>query len=201
MESPVTDAELVKRYREGDGHAFETLVLRYKERLFAFLYRYAGNKQAAEDLFQDVFMKVIKNIDKYNEQGKFSQWLFGVAAHQATDYYRKEKNRKKMISDTGLVYDDENMDRLEKATAEMTVDPERQFFGKEQVKIVLTAVQKLPSEQKLVFTLRENGGMTFREIAELTSTPLNTVLARMRYALKFIRKSVSFHYNGENYAK
>tara|TARA_B100001123_G_C15306016_1_gene1022718 strand:- start:2110 stop:2580 length:471 start_codon:yes stop_codon:yes gene_type:complete len=96
------DSKLVERYRNGDARAFEALVYRYHRQVFTFLLRYVGDREAAEDLVQDTFTQVIEKIQRYEERGRFSSWLFRLAHNLALDEWRQRERRPEDLSETAV---------------------------------------------------------------------------------------------------
>jgi len=190
----LTDAQLISRFRNGESSAFDRLVDRYQKPLFTYLFRLVGDRQGAEDIFQDTFLKVIKGLQSYKEQNKFRNWLFGIAHHLAIDFLRKEQRDQK-------IFINRESGQLNEATIGEFVDPailpDRKIENKELKQILSRAISQLNLEQRQVFLLREHSDMTFKEIAEMLERPLNTALARMRYALSNLRKILNNEYRGE----
>lgn len=190
----LTDAQLLNRFRKGDNSAFDRIVDRYQKPLFTYLFRFVGDQQVAEDIFQDTFLKIIKSLNDYREQSKFGNWLFGIAHHLAIDFLRKEKRHQKIFSDNE---GDRNSDSYFKNIPESNLLPDQNIEQKELRQILNNAINRLSEEQKEVFLLREHSDLTFKEIAELLDRPLNTVLAQMRYAMLNLRKILTKEYHGE----
>ena len=136
----------------------------------------------AEDLFQETLIKVWKGFKSYNEQNKFSSWLFSIAHNVAVDSIRKESAKPPVRS-----YDDVQ-------TFASDNNPHSNFVEKETNELVMAAISTLSDKQKQVFLLRQHSDMTFKEISEVTNQPLNTVLGHMHYAVTGIRKKLSKEY-------
>ncbi len=179
MNKSSTDAELVQYYLSGNQKAFEILLKRYERPLYSFIFRFVRERESADDLFQQTWFKVIRNINSYNEQGKFGSWLFGIANNCCIDLIRKSKSDKRddYVSDEGL-------DNLPNADD----DPVHSLQKKEKNQWLESAVQQLPVEQQQVVLLRVYADLSFKEIAELLNCSLNTVLGRMHYATNNLRK-------------
>ena len=192
--SELTDAQLIRRFQKGDKSVFAHIIDRYQEPLFTYLFRFVGNRQVAEDIFQDTFLKVMKNLKDYREQGKFGSWLFGIAHHLTVDFLRKENRYQKIFS--AIEEKQKNEVTLENIP-ESNPLPDLNIEQKELRRILNDAVSRLSNEQKEVFLLREHSELTFKEIANLLNRPLNTVLAQMRYALQNLRKILTKEYHGE----
>lgn len=130
----------------------------------------------ADDLFQETLIKVWKGFNSYNEQNKFPSWLFSIAHNVVVDSIKSRAVRSKQSSiDEISNYADDN-------------NPHKKFVANETKAMIMSAVDTLPDKQKEVFLLRLHGGLQFKEIAELTKQPLNTVLGHMHYAVSKIRK-------------
>ena len=173
------EKQLLKRCRANDQAAFGSLINIYRKQLFSYLIRLSGDKMLAEDLFQETLIKVWKGLNNYNEQNKFSSWLFSIAHNVAVDSARNQIVRNKHVSPN------------ENYSFESGSNPHSDFIASETREILMSAVDTLPDKQKEVFLLRLHSGMPFKEIAELTKQPLNTVLGHMHYAVSKIRKKVS----------
>jgi len=180
-----SDQELVSNYLEGNVSALETLVKRHKERIYTFIISKVRNQELAEDIFQDVFFKVIKSLQKgkYNEEGKFLPWVMRIAHNLVIDHFRKAKR----MPILGKLKSDDDFDIFDiisngEQTSEYTMMEGEQH---EQLKKM---VQELPEEQRQVLIMRHYEELSFKEIAEKTGVSINTALGRMRYALINLRK-------------
>jgi len=136
----------------------------------------------AEDLFQETLIKVWKGFKSYNEQNKFSSWLFSIAHNVAVDSIRRESAKPRFRS----------FDEVQTFTSDN--NPHNTIVEKETNELVMAAVSTLSEKQKQVFLLRQHSGMTFKEISKVTNQPLNTVLGHMHYAVTRIRKKLSKEY-------
>jgi len=169
---------LIERCKKGDNSAFGPLINSYKRQLYSYLWKLCGDKMTAEDLFQETLIKAWKGMNGYNEQNKFSSWLFSIAHNTALDNHRKTKTRKSVMTTGELPDHSDNITVVNRLDAE------------ELKAMINTAVDELPPRQKRVFLLRQHGEMKFKEIAEITGEPLNTVLAHMSYAVKKLKKVI-----------
>jgi RNA polymerase sigma-70 factor (ECF subfamily) len=167
---------------KNDAVAFGKLILDYRIQLFSYLLRLCGDRMTADDLFQETLIKVWKGFKSYNEQNKFSSWLFSIAHNVAVDSIRKELAKPPVSSFEDVqTFAGEN-------------NPHNDFVEKETNELVMAAVSTLSEKQKQVFFLRQHSGMTFKEISKATNQPLNTVLGQMHYAVSRIRKKLSKEY-------
>lgn len=180
----VTDQELIGRYLAGDQSSLELLIRRHKNRIFAYILMIVKEKELAEDLFQDTFIKVINTIrsGSYKEEGKFIQWAMRIAHNLIIDHFRKAKR-------IPTVENREEFDIFEKVR--IPVESIEEKIITEQIhKDVKKLIDYLPKEQREVLVMRHYGDMSFKDIAEVTNVSINTALGRMRYALINLRKLV-----------
>lgn len=179
------DKELVSRYLNGDQLSLEHLINRHKNRVFAYIVMLVKDKQLADDLFQDTFIKAINTMKagSYKEEGKFIHWVMRIAHNLTIDHFRRSKRIP--VIDNG----NENFDIFE-TIYETTPSIEEQMVMNQIYSDVRKLVEHLPLEQKEVLKLRYYIGMSFKDIAERTDVSINTALGRMRYALINIRKLV-----------
>lgn len=173
----VLEEELIARSLQGESHAFKQLIGTYRRQLFGYLLKFCGDRMLAEDLMQETLIRVWKNLPGYTPQNRFSSWLFCIAHNVAVDSGRKQKIRE-MVVHTG---------ELETRN---DYDPHSEMVYSELKDIVDSVLCQMPEKQKNVFLLREHGGLTFKEISELTGEPLNTVLGHMHYAVEKLRKAL-----------
>lgn len=180
----ISDQDLVSRYIKGNELALETLINRHKDRVFGYINNLLKDKQLAEDIFQDVFIKVIRTIKagKYNEEGKFLPWVMRISHNMVIDYFRKAK---RMRTTSG----NEDFDIFD--TIKRT-DPnvEDEMMAVQVQGDVKKLIEFLPDDQKEVLKLRYYSELSFKEIAEETNVSINTALGRMRYALINLRKLI-----------
>ena len=195
----VTDEVLVMRFQGGDRSAFATLVRRHKTPLYNFVVRQVRVPQVAEDLVQDVFVKVVQNAADFKHEARFSTWTYAIARNVCIDHLRKMSLRKHPSLDQPSKPDEEGP-----TLGERTADPspgaqiERAAIGSEMQVRIVRAVELLPEEQREVFLLREIGHVPFKDIAEMTGVSENTVKSRMRYALERLQEALSEY---EDYAR
>ena len=181
----LNDKELILNYLEGNQKAFETLLNRHRNKIYTSIYLFVKDSDLAEDIFQDVFIKIIDTLrkGKYNHEGKFLQWAMRISYNMCVDHFRRSKRRTKVsATETFDIFDvletkEENMEtRIIKSQLHTKV---RQL------------VDQLPAEQREVVILRHYADMSFKEISQLTRVSINTALGRMRYALINMRKMVN----------
>jgi len=179
----MSDNELVNRFIAGESKAVEELIHRYKKRVFTYIYFNVRNKDLAEDLFQDTFIKVIKSFQdgKYQDNGRLLSWITRIAHNLIIDYYRRSKQLNTCSND------DYEMDLFN--SPKYSEDNIEQVMVTNQIfNDVRRLVDELPDDQKEIILLRHYGGLSFKEIADQTNVSINTALGRMRYAIINIRK-------------
>ena len=181
----ITDAELIRQYKGGDERAFAILLDRYQNKVFAKIYSIVRDECIAEDLVQETFIKAIKTIKsgRYNEEGKFIQWVSRVAHNLAIDYFRKAKRYPTNTMDDGYSV----LDTIEFSENSYEEDKIKQ----ETHALVKQMINELPHAQKEVLIMRQYDDMSFQEIADATGVSINTALGRMRYALINLRKMLT----------
>ena len=183
MSDMLNDKELVMRYRNGDVASFQILVDRYQNKIYSYVLMLVKDKQLADDIFQDTFLKIIRTIKAgaYKEEGKFIQFAMRIAHNLIIDFFRKSR-RLPMVDPTK-----EDYDMLDNARF---MDPsiEEQIVTEQIHDDIRKMVDYLPEEQREVLVMRMYDDMSFKEIADATNVSINTALGRMRYALINLRK-------------
>jgi RNA polymerase sigma-70 factor (ECF subfamily) len=183
----INDKELISRYIQGDHNCLEILINRHQNRIYAYILMILKNKELADDLFQDTFIKVINTIKSgsYNEEGKFLQWVMRIAHNLIIDHYRKS-NRLPVLdnnkNDDFNIFDTLNI---------MDESIEDKMITEQIHKDIRKLIELLPDEQKEVLYMRHYAEMSFKDIAEVTDVSINTALGRMRYALINLRKLIA----------
>ncbi|HHT22759.1 MAG TPA: sigma-70 family RNA polymerase sigma factor [Bacteroidales bacterium] len=179
----LTDEKLVELYVNGSNDAFEVLLNRYKSRVYTYIFLIVRNKELAEDIFQDTFIKAITTIQqgRYVDSGRFLGWINRIAHNLIIDHFRKEKNENTFSTD-GLEYDYVNNSKYSEKSVEDVISNEQVLHD------VVQLIDFLPESQKQVVKMRYFQDLSFKEIAERTDVSINTALGRMRYALMNMRK-------------
>jgi len=181
------DAQLVSNYISGDERALSILINKHQTRLFGFIFSKIQDRDAANDIFQDTFIKVIRTLKRgnYNEQGKFLPWVMRISHNLIIDYFRKNNRMPKFKSkndfDIFSVISDDSLN-IENKIVDAQIE--------DHVRILL---DELPEEQKAVIKMRIYQEMSFKEISESTGVSINTSLGRMRYGLINLRKMIDKH--------
>lgn len=183
MSNNLSDKELVMRYQAGDVSCFQILVDRYQNKVYSYIMMLVCDRQLADDLFQDTFLKIIRTIKggAYKEEGKFIQFAMRIAHNLIIDYFRKEK-RLPMVDPTKEDYDMLANARMKDPSVEERIITEQIYDDLRKM------INRLPDEQREVLNLRFYSDMSYKEIADVTNVSINTALGRMRYALINLRK-------------
>lgn len=187
MNAMDNDRQLVSQYLAGDESAFEILLRRHKDRVYGYIRTMVRDRQLAEDIFQDVFMKAVTTMKRgqYNEEGKFLPWILRIAHNLIIDTFRK--NKRFPTVDGGPDFDVFDVIKDEDKNIDQRII-EGQIHGD-----LRRVIEFLPDEQKEVLKLRLYSGISFKEIAEDTGVSINTSLGRMRYALINLRRLIEEH--------
>ena len=180
----LNDQQLIYSYLDGNEKAFEVLLTRHKAKIYTQIYLFVKSTALAEDIFQEVFIKIIDTLrkGKYNHEGKFLQWALRISYNMCVDNFRRTKRRPKVSqTDTFDIFDvlksgDDNAEDL--------------IMKSQTHQKIRSLVDALPPEQREVVILRHYADMSFKEISQLTRVSINTALGRMRYALINIRKMI-----------
>lgn len=187
----VSDEELLRRFCEGDGDAFEALMSRYERPLYNFIARSVRRRDLAEELLQDVFMKVVQRSADFKGSSKLSTWLYTIARNLCIDHSRKMVFRRhKSLDSPGRPGKDDEGPSLVERTAADSLTADRQAIANDLSVRITAAVEELPEEQREVFLMRQLQGMAFKDIADVVGVPENTVKSRMRYALERLQRAL-----------
>lgn len=177
------DDDLIALYMEGNDKAFDIVLDRYKDRLFSYIFFIVKDQEMSEDIFQETFIKAIVTIKngRYTANGKFYNWMTRIAHNLIFDHFRSEKNDN-TVSCEGSEYDLLNNANL------CDDNIETDMINMQIIEDLRRMVERLPQNQREIVMMRFYGDLSFKEIAELTGTSINTALGRMRYAILNLRK-------------
>jgi len=196
-----TDEALMMAYQRGDKQAFTLLVRRHQSALFHFTVRQIGTPGVAEEVVQEAFVRVVQNAADFKHEARFTTWVYTIVRNLCIDHLRKRALRKHPSLDQPVKSKD-GAEGDGPSLGERTEDPnasvEREATGKELAVKIAAAVEALPDDQREVFLLREASNLPFKEIADITGVPENTVKSRMRYALERLQQALSDY---EEYAR
>ncbi len=180
----LSDAALVRNYVSGDESSLTILINRHQQRLYNFIYSKVYDRDVAEDIFQDTFIKVINTLKlgKYNEEGKFVPWVMRIAHNLVIDFFRRNKRMPKFNNR-------EDFD-IFNVLSDGSLNAEAELVRSQIHNDIRNLVEQLPIDQRTVLKMRIYNDMSFKEISENTSVSINTALGRMRYALINLRKLI-----------
>jgi RNA polymerase sigma-70 factor, ECF subfamily len=195
----VTDEVLMVRFQAGDRTAFAALVRKHKTPIYNFVLRLVRASTAAEDLVQDVFVKIVQSAVDFKHESKFSTWAYAIARNICIDHLRKMAFRQHASLDQSVGNEPDGPTLLDRtADVHPSAAVDRTAIGREVGKRITLCVESLPTDQREVFLLREIANLPFKDIATITGVPENTVKSRMRYALERLQESLSEY---EDYAR
>ncbi len=180
-----SDEVMMLRFQSGDAEAFRALMMRHRHSLMSFAYRFVGNAEAAEDIFQETFMRLVRGKARYKPSAKFTTLLYTVARNLCIDHLRKQKFRNHLSIEKTTGGEDERC--LRDALMADDVGPGRKMLREDLKKLLTKAIGSLPVEQREVFLMREYDGLKFNKIAKITGASINTAKSRMRYALAALK--------------
>ena len=183
----LSDAQLISKYISGNENSLSVLIDRHQSRIYGFIFSKIQDRDSAEDIFQDTFIKVIQTLKRglYNEQGKFLPWVMRIAHNLVIDHFRKNNRMPKFNGrgdfDVFSIISDGNL------------SIESQIVESQIASHVRILLEELPEDQKKVIKMRIYQDMSFKEISENTGVSINTALGRMRYGLINLRKIIDKH--------
>lgn len=183
--STLTDQQLVRSYMDGNANALSVLVERYKDKIFTSIYLLVKDKYLAEDIFQDVFIRIIDTLrnGRYTDEGKFLPWAMRIAHNMCVDHFRKVKRSPSIkTSDDHDIFEVLNFSEA---------GADQKIMAGQSHDRVRKMVDMLPEDQKEVIILRHYADLSFKEIADMTNCSINTALGRMRYGLINLRKMMT----------
>jgi len=182
----ISDKQLVSNYLKGDEKSLEILIKRYLNPIYSFVYYYINNQEEAEDITQEVFIKVWRNLKKFDRSKSFKTWIFSIAKNTCIDNARKKqkeipfskfenKNGKNMVSETII---------------DKSLLPNNILEKKDIIKLLNSKIKKLSKKYRQVLILKHNEGLTFQEISDILKEPLNTIKSRYRRALLHLKEII-----------
>ena len=181
----LSDQQLIGNYLKNkkNEQPLEVLIQRYLKPIYGFVYKYTGDSQEAEDIAQETFVKVWRNLKKFKKQKNFKSWLFSIAKNTAIDFLKKKR---------AMQFSDFENERGESTILEKFIDssplPNELLERKDLMGTLAKAIGKLLPKYRKTLLLRHNDNLTFREISEATGEPLNTVKSRYRRAVIMLKK-------------
>jgi len=190
-----SDKQLIADYLKGDEKSLEILIRQYLKPIYGFVYRYVGNSGDAEDITQDIFIKVWRNLKRFDKKKKFKTWVFSIAKNTSIDWLRKSRSAsggKKAIPFSNFFAQGGSAFGGENPFIRTLIDPaplpDELSERRSVAQILQSAIEKLLPKYRLVLSLRYSDNLNFREIAERLKEPLDTVKSRHRRALIILKK-------------
>jgi RNA polymerase sigma-70 factor, ECF subfamily len=184
MDSPVADEDLMLRYRGGDARAFEELYKRHRGGLFRYILRQVGFRAAADEVFQEVWMRIIAARERYRVEARFATFLYRVAHNCVMDHFRRKPPLQ-------LISFEDDAELALQVPAPASERPDRIAQRRQSANRLLRALALLPDEQRNAFLLHEEGGLTLEEIGDVTGVGRETAKSRLRYALAKLREELN----------
>jgi len=183
-QDPVPDEDLMLRYRNGDAHAFEALYARHRGGLFRYVLRQVGFRSAADEVFQEVWMRIVSSRARYRVEARFATFLYSIAHNCVMDHFRRKPPLQ-------LISFDDKPDEALQVPGPTGEQPERLAQRRQTAQQLLKALALLPDEQRNAFLLHEEGGLTLEEIATVMGVGRETAKSRLRYALSKLREELT----------
>jgi RNA polymerase sigma-70 factor (ECF subfamily) len=180
--SPDSDEALMLRYAAGEAGAFDALYARHRGGVFRYLLHHCGNRAAAEEMFQDVWLNLVKSRAAYTPSARFASFLYRCAHNRLVDHYRAQGAAKELSLDG-----DEDDCLADTLVADPLMEPQHQHAAQETRVRLQAAIRALPPPQREAFLLQQESGLSLSEIAALTGVGAETVKSRLRYALAKLR--------------
>jgi RNA polymerase sigma-70 factor, ECF subfamily len=182
-DADASDEALMLHYRDGDAGAFDALYARHRGGVYRYLLRQCRNAALADELFQDVWMNLIRARAGYAVQAKFATYIYRIAHNRLMDHFRRNDA-------ASLSLDDESGAPVEDPVAPRSAEPDASAAGREQAAQLLALLDALPPEQREAFVLQQEGGLSIEEIATTTGVTRETAKSRLRYALVKLRQGM-----------
>ena len=187
----ISETELIAQLKKGDESAFKTIVEQWKDLVYNTILGIVQNETEAEDLTQDVFIKVFENISSFKGESKLSTWLYRIATTTALDYLRSKKRKKRF----GIIQSIFGADQGEKEQLPDFHHPGVRLDNKERAAILFKAIESLPDNQKVAYTLHKLEGLSYREISDVMQTTVPAVESLMSRANANLRKKLEDYYH------
>ena len=183
-EQQPTDESLMLLYKKGDQSAFETLYMRYKDMLYRYFINHCGDKYQSEELYQDVWIKLINSASRYQVSAKFQTYIFTIAHNTLVDFYRKKKPIESI--DEGNT---NTVDEVMQSSSPLSL-PEDEFTLKQKSKKLIQALHDLPADQKEAIILHLELELGIEKIARITNVKFETAKSRLRYAKNKLKAAI-----------
>ena len=170
--APPTDAQLIERCLQKDNAAWEQVIVRFKRRVFHIAYKFTGKHDEAEDLTQEIFLKVFRSLDKFHRDADFSTWLSSVARNYCIDHYRASKREREVLVEDLVAFD--------LAPASPGSNPHRALEDRDRRSFLRKGLEALPAKLREAVVLRDLQGLSYQEMADRLELPEGTVKSRIK---------------------
>jgi RNA polymerase sigma-70 factor (ECF subfamily) len=188
------DTALIQRAKANDRAAFNEIVLRYKDKVYNYIYRMVRNATDAEDLTQETFVRAYLSLHSFQSRASLNTWLFRIATNLCIDHSRRAKRTQGLV--TSLSPDNEEEEEgLQRDIPDATFDPQRLLLNKELGEKLEKALQELPEKLRMVVLLYDVEGLSYEEIAAIAGCPLGTVKSRLFNARAVLRRKLEPYLN------
>ncbi|HOQ05513.1 MAG TPA: sigma-70 family RNA polymerase sigma factor [Anaerohalosphaeraceae bacterium] len=187
-EQTISDAELLQRYRQGDEKAFEEIVNRYKNPLYAFLRRFVNRQDIVEDIFQETFLQLYSSRDSFDAERPLRPWLFTIAANKAKDALRKIQRQSSMSMGTLADAGDLSLDEVVNILTSYETTPEAEISEEETARRVRQIISEMPENLRGILILAYFEQFSYKHMAEILSIPIGTVKSRLHTAVVYFMK-------------
>jgi len=178
-----SDYQLINNYLKGDEESLEILIQRYLKPIYSFVYRYIGNAHETEDITQEVFVRMWRNLRKFDQQKSFKTWIFAIAKNASLDFLKKKK-----AIPFSRFENEQGKNMLTETLADSSPLPDELFEQVSFGEMLNAAIRQLALKYRIVLFLRYNDDFTFREIAEILGESIDTIKTRHRRGIAILRK-------------
>lgn len=187
-EQTISDAQLLQRYRQGDEKAFEEIVNRYKNPLYAFLRRFVNRQDIVEDIFQETFLQLYSSRDSFDAERPLRPWLFTIAANKAKDALRKIQRQSSMSMGTLADAGELSLDEVVNILTSYETTPESEISKEETARRVRQIISEMPENLRGILILAYFEQFSYKHMAEILSIPIGTVKSRLHTAVVYFMK-------------
>ncbi|SRR5579883_635983 len=206
MEVEISDEALVAKYlKNKDASSFSSLMRRYQNRIYNSCYRMLGNKEEAEEIVQDTFLKIHQGIDAFRNETSFSAWIFRIAHNLCIDCLRTRKRKKRDIQFSAMLtlrsfFDNETEIPESQQIADLSMEPGQRLDLKEESAMLEASLAEIPETQRAVLILHDIEGLAYQEIAAIVGTSIGTVRSRLHYGRLKLKELLEPYYTQRNQA-
>ncbi len=191
------EKELVERAKEGDQQAFKELVEAYQRKVYGICMGMLKDPADSKDVSQEVFIKVFRYLDSFNQESSFYTWLYRITVNKCIDFIRKQKRKREVDYDDGILKDEEVEGDEELLPSRLGLHPDREYGRKELRAKMLEALNELSEKHRTILILREVEGLSYDEMAEVLSISKGTVMSRLYHARRYFQDAVKEYVGDE----